>query len=266
MKDFGEIWDKTWTEYKTKIKSFVKLFTVYFLLIPFIFMLIATAVYVLSTLTGFLPLLALIPVLILVAIGIMLLGYVNYTYLALQKTGKHSIKEIYNQSKPRYWSYFRLFIVMILFAAAFLFIPILIPAIPFFTGMSLIWILPLSLISIAMILIFISFALYWSFASFIVVEEKIKVILALKKSFKIVKGKWWLVFGYGLLIGLILSIISSILGLPQLAGSIIRIFSPEIGWTIYTIGTIIRIIAQALIMPFGLLFFKNFYLEMKNRK
>ena len=91
----------------------------------------------------------------------------------------------------------------------------------------------------------------------------------MKRSKIIVKGKWWLVFGYSLLIVLILggiyfgiSLISSVIVLPLsfLSGAGIFFFV-----LFYLISFIFKLIATILTTPFGILFFKNLYLELRGR-
>ncbi len=90
-----------------------------------------------------------------------------------------------------------------------------------------------------------------SLAMFIVVDEQKKGMAAVKQSKEYVKGYWWSVFGRFLLIGLILGIVSAIIG--------------NIGMMILgvTLGTLLQNIVGLILIPFALLYEYGVYKNIK---
>jgi hypothetical protein len=108
------------------------------------------------------------------------------------------------------------------------------------------------LMSFLLILLFILFIIpgiiflvYWIFAVYILINENCGIGESLRRSKELVKGRWWTVFGYGFLIAIISSIASIILG-----------FVPFVGF----------IASSVIVSPFVVIFFKNFYLELKKSR
>ncbi|MFT4326319.1 MAG: hypothetical protein ACMXYK_02350 [Candidatus Woesearchaeota archaeon] len=85
----------------------------------------------------------------------------------------------------------------------------------------------------------IIFIVYWGFASYVFIAKKSSIGTALKESKDLVTGKWWLTFGYFLLIGLIgfgiiglITIVSNIFLLIPSIGPILVQISASIGTVI----------------------------------
>ncbi len=98
----------------------------------------------------------------------------------------------------------------------------------------------------------IIFHIYWMFSFYIMVNEKKTVMESLKRSYEIVKGRWWKVFGYIILLYLITGIIGSIIsGVFNLFGEMTAIF--------------FQTAAATLISIFSLIFVNNFYLGLKGK-
>lgn len=101
----------------------------------------------------------------------------------------------------------------------------------------------------------IIFTIYWLFAAYILVGENKGVIDSIKRSKQVVRGRWWRVFGYYLLLMLVFMGISLIFSIP---GSILRyIFQSEIIYNIFSLAS------YSITVPLGILFLKNFYLDLK---
>ena len=94
------------------------------------------------------------------------------------KKDNYSYKELINSGKNSYFRYIGFFIVSWVFL----------------TGLFLLLIIP-----------GIIFMIYWSFGVYVLFDEKKGIVDSLKRSKEIVKGKWWRVFGYFILILLILN-------------------------------------------------------------
>lgn len=94
-------------------------------------------------------------------------------------------------------------------------------------------------------------AISLSLASPAYVLEGVGVTEALRRSFFLVKGRWWPVFGIQLLAGLIAAVISGIIGVPfGLIASAIAGPSPVPGLLALTITAVGTIIGLTLVAPF----------------
>ena len=86
---------------------------------------------------------------------------------------------------------------------------------------------------------------YLAFSSFVFIIEEEKGINALKRSWNLVKGNWWKVFGRIILLNIIIGAIYTILiSINDLLGGVFQCFS----------------------MPFGIIFMYLIYLELKKSK
>ena len=107
----------------------------------------------------------------------------------------------------------------------------------------------------------IIFMIYWIFGSYVFLDEDKGILYSLKKSRQLVKGNWWKMFGYLILIMIILFIfailIGIILALPILfsGNSIVYIAFDGIS----------NLIVSLAFYGFLTLFFKNIYLEWKGK-
>lgn len=98
------------------------------------------------------------------------------------------------------------------------------------------------------------FSIYWLFVIYIVVFHDKAFIEALKHSREIVKGRWWKVFGYSLVLGLISLVVA--LGV----GAIIGIPSIFIGESVIIdiVTAVILNIFLSYFLVAGVVFFVNF--------
>ena len=157
-------------------------------------------------------------VLTLVMIIFNFLMNLSYLHISLSKKEKVSFREAFRVAKHYFWKYLGLVIVITVFLIL-LFLLLIIPG--------------------------IIFMVYWIFAIYIFIGENKGVSESLRASKKIVKGHWWKVFGFLLLIVII-------------AFAVIGIFSfvPFVG----------DLVPNLVILPFIYLFFKNFYLDLRGAK
>lgn len=127
----------------------------------------------------------------------------------------------------------------------------------------------LILLGILFIVPAIIFGVFWVFAVYILFDEKVKIIESLKRSFNLVKGKWWKTFGYivlfilisiGIIIiaGLVLSPFNMVIGLIPSTGSVVYAFKVLVNY----VG---NLVSPIVIMPLAIIFFRNFYLGMKKK-
>jgi len=260
---FNKIFKESWRDYKTNFKS-IFLIVFFFFIIPLIVVSAINWIWILSNES--IRQLALNPHLIdpetydifsaqyftfiavsgllgLVSFFISLFGLAGLTGISVKKS-KFSFREIVNIAKTSYFRYLGLFIILMIFLL-FLFLLFIIPGIIFFV--------------------------YWTFALFILYDQKKGAIASLKSSFILVRRRWWKVFGYLILISIVLVAISIIFYLPPL---ILWIFSlsyltakePLPVWfsILNTISNLIAtIFGYLFVYPLSILFLKNFYFELK---
>lgn len=124
------------------------------------------------------------------------------------------------------------------------------------------------------------FMVFWIFSVYILVGENKGIIDSLKGSYRLVKGRWWRTFGFLLLFFLICIIIFAFFGLvsdginylinPQF---VLDKFSKNPNYTFNNIviineliGVLFSFTASLIVIPFVILFLKNFYIDSKKGK
>lgn len=171
--------------------------------------------------------------------------FVSVSLIAISvKKQKFSYKELVEDGKSNYWKYLGLVIVVGIFSLL-LFLLLIIPA--------------------------IIFGVYWTFAAYVFLEKKQKIMPSLKESRRIIKGRWWRTFGYLLLSALVILaviIILSIIKLPVFIPLMLKTLSSSnisLGLLLGSITTdfIYQILVTLIITPLYVFFLKNFYFEMK---
>jgi hypothetical protein len=254
---FGELFGKSWQEYKSNFKVFLIIFLL-LSVIPSVIYFVASIPLNLKFLnltesglsemfSLMLQLKYVIPSIIL-GILMFLLGLLmsaSFVYNSLYRKKEMSVRETLMGGKKYFWKYFLFSIVYFIFLGL-LFLLFVIPG--------------------------IIFLIFWMFASYILIGENKGILESLKISHDIVRGKWWRVFGYALLFMLIAiaisigfsivgGIINVIIGLPFLIKG-----ATQSGF-VYIITEFVRTIANlgagVITTPLAILFFKNFYLDLK---
>ena len=139
-----------------------------------------------------------------------------------------------------------------------------------FVWFSLISIFLLALLFLAFIIPGIIFMIYWFLAVYIYFDSKKTVIGSLRASFYLVKGNWWRIFGYTILIFLLLGIIGLILNLFTIPLSfyIEGLADPslELVFANFFIEDLVNFFNVLISVPFAVLFYKNIYLELRKEK
>ncbi|MCK4805982.1 MAG: hypothetical protein KAS91_02255, partial [Candidatus Pacebacteria bacterium] len=141
----------------------------------------------------------------------------SFLILAIRPAGT-KLKEIFQEAWKKLWQYFWITILV-----------------GFFTILSFIFFIIPGLIV----------AIYLMFCPYILIVEGEKGMNALKRSWNLVKGNWWKVFGRLILLNIVFSIISTILGL---------------------VNNLLGTIFQFLCMPLSIIFLYLIYLELKKSK
>ncbi|MFH1327082.1 MAG: hypothetical protein ABIH59_03070 [archaeon] len=238
-KGFGELFNKSLSEFGKKFVMILKAFVFLYFIPAAILMLIFGLILLIalpegsinvifdtvssgftsfdfSSLPGLVWLIILFVLMILILIILMVLMNISYIHIAFLEKEK-SFKDIFGVAKKFFWRYLGLGIVTTVLLAI-LFILLIVPG--------------------------IIFLVFWIFASYVLIKEDKGIWESLKKSKEIVKGKWWRTFGFVILISLISIVVS-----------LISNFIPFIGGFITTL----------VLTPFVTIFFKNFYLDMKKK-
>lgn len=236
-KGFGDLFSDSLKEYGDKFMILLKTFAfIYF--IPIVIMAVIGIILVFltgftvsnisSNLTGTVMLnlfeggisalgLVLLFIFIIIYLIISVLLSISYVHISLAKK-ETSWKNVFKVARNFFWKYLGISILM---------------------GILLI------LLYLLLIIPGIIFTVYWIFAIYILMNEKLGIWESLKKSKQIVKGRWWRVFGYFLLLMLIIMAVSIVTGFIPFIGSLVQFL---------------------VITPFCIIFFKNFYLDLKGKK
>ncbi|MBS3080924.1 hypothetical protein J4221_05610 [Candidatus Pacearchaeota archaeon] len=260
--EFEKIFKKSWEDYKINIKSII-VFMIVFAGIIGLIQVIHTGIWAIldesiramlltdnlvkepMLLTNnlgkdFFPWRFLLPSGILGLIGFFLSIFI-YTGLigASLKHKKFTYNNLVSQGQIFYLKYLGLLVVSGLFLIG-LFLLLIIPGI-IFMG-------------------------YWIFSSYVLFDERKGILESLKRSRELVKGKWWTVFGYSLLLMLIflgIIIVFSLIALP-----LYFIQGISLEYFIFSIiaNFLLSFIFSIFFTPFLVLFYKNFYLEIKKTK
>jgi len=107
------------------------------------------------------------------------------------------------------------------------------------------------------------FAVYWAFILYALITDNTTVTGAFAHSKKVVKGRWWTVFGYILFQAILIFALLFIIILPfATIGYIVgTVLNNQLIATLIT--NIPAILATMFITPFTLTFMEKFYLDLK---
>lgn len=259
--DFGEVLTQSFKDYSKNFKLILKTFSILYAL-PYFLYSLAVAVFSylaiqkipsLSAGAGSAEIAGALPFLIIGGILVLVLGLCYMVFLFLTNTtlfyfvlfntkGDMTFKQAFKGGRKYFWRMLGLTIVLMLAVI----------------GLCLLLIIP-----------GIIFSVFWLFSMYILVSEDTGIIEAMKRSKLFVKGRWWTVFGYLLLFGLLTGVAGTVLLVPgMIIGFIRQMFlgSLPITLVLSTLEIIIRLVYMVLITPFGVVFFKNFYFELKKSR
>jgi len=245
--EFGDLLLKSWSEYKQNFGTILKIFLVLSLIPSVIFAILVfffglkTEITTLSEIMTFLPLVLIGFFAIIILSFIMTLAYVYMGF------GKKNISfgESIKGGLKSFWRFIGLAILVFLIFLLF-FLPMIIFSILMYVN---VYFIILSIIFFIIGFVFvIKYYVSWVFTVFILVKENVGPLEAMRRSKTMVKGKWWGTFGYIILLGIIIILIS-------IPFSIIGLF-------VGILGSLSALITT----PLTLLFIKNFYLDRKGGK
>lgn len=111
----------------------------------------------------------------------------------------------------------------------------------------------------------IIFSILWTFAYYAHITDGKGVLDSLRRSKETVKGRWWLVFGYSLLLGLLVGSISvAVTIVPAVLSGILAFVDPVRGGLIGgLLLNFVVAISGAVLTPFSLIFMERFYLDLR---
>ncbi len=254
--EFGELFGKSWKEYKSNFGVFFKIF-LWFYMLPLIVFGILSLVFLgelqnssvgsLITLVGspFFITFAIISTIVTAVLYFFMT--ISFIYISIFKneSTKMKFRQAIRGGAHYFWTY---------------------------VGLSLLLIVCLIPLYLLLIIPGIIFSIYWAFAGFVLLRENIGPWESMKRSKRIVKGRWWKVFGNLFILGIILWVISLIFSIPDF---IFNLFSggfissgelPSLS-TGYLVGSfilkIIKGFAILITLPLTTLFSKNLYLFLR---
>lgn len=203
--------------------------------------------------------------------------HLTFYFISVQpESNKATLKQIVKGSFRYFWKFLGLIILI-----SFLLLLFFLPAIIIFIVLSQVWQAIDTIVKVILILSGIilgagglTLAVYlgvlWRFSPYILFKENKKIIDSIKTSKFIVNRRWWRVFFYSILIGLITLAISWILAIPQ---SVLSFLITSIGtinaayyMILFAVSFIIGLISKIIITPLSILFFKNFYTELRKTR
>jgi len=115
----------------------------------------------------------------------------------------------------------------------------------------------------------IIFTCYWLFSGYALVGENKGIVESMKRSKEVVKGNWWKVFGYTILLSLIGVIVFLAFSWPLFIFQILELEDTMNVITFVSIGYVLHylsLIYQVIFVPFAAFFMKNFYLDLVKQK
>lgn len=243
-KEFGDLFSESWNEYKNNFGLILKIF-LFLSILPFIIFGVTGLLIDAPILTddagfsevasAFSDYLIYFIVVILISVVLYFIMMAAYLYISIYKkpNTQMSFWQAVKGGMGFFWKYVWLVILLIILLIP-LFLLLIIPG--------------------------IIFVVYWTFASYVLFEGKSSAWESMKASKALVKGRWWGVFGYGLLFGLIMILINIpfwiLAFLASLPGSEVFILLSEF------FGSLVQLITT----PLMVLFFKNFYFDLKANK
>ncbi len=245
MTSFGEIFGNSIADFRENFKS---LFMLGFigLFIPGLIALIVSLF--MTGRSGFF-----IVYWVLILISIILSIYVSIGILLILKNGSMSIGDAFSESSPYFWRFVGLGVVYGLLLLV-LFLLLIIPGIIFMT--------------------------YWAFAFVFLIVENRKIGESLDASKQLVKGRWWRVFGYYLLMMILFMIVASIVSIPNImtAPNFTEILTAGASYSytgyewvsdypvIGSIVSILQFLIYMILQIFMIIFSYNFYVGLKKER
>jgi hypothetical protein len=290
-REFGDILNDSWNEFKGSWRLFLKVFLLFYVL-PFIIIFAISfplqlqiqeeATLLEQEVIGFNEVSDSFWKYTGIIFALSIIGSFFYLFVSscfyyhiIYSKGKKNYNKMISGGKKYFWRYFGLILMYILIFLLFMVVVSGLVGILVFIFMSNKFLMALS-VSIAIILsilLMIKYFIGWMLAPYFLINENNKIVESLRNSFNLVKGRWWTVFLYVFLFGLIVFIINIIAGVIGLAIFLpfkFLILNSPSDSTLGAIGSLIdslfSLIVTFITIPLGIILFKNVYLELKGEK
>jgi len=227
MKNFTTLMKESFEIYKQKIKSVLILLAIFLAVIMILAVLLGGGLFVslllakgLDASSEALKMMILSPTILLFILSYsFLILFIGLSFLILAiRPSETKLKEVLQEAWQKLWQY--LWITAL---------------VGFFTTLSFIFFIIPGLIV----------GIYLAFSPYVLITEGGKGMDALKRSWALVKGNWWKVFGRVFLLNIIF-------------GAIFMILS--------SINDLLGTVFQYFLMPFNVIFMYSIYLELKKSK
>ncbi len=240
MGNFGDLFSKSWKEYKSSFRLFFPVFLLFALIPGVIYLALLTFfdfVNISEAAIQFVWPSLLVGILVLLIFS--LIANVTYIYISIFRgNSKMSFGKAVRGGLGYFWRYVGLSFLLIIMLVP-LFALLIIPG--------------------------LIFSIYWYLSPFVLMRENTSIWQSIKRSKLIVKGRWWTAFGYLLLLGIILALISFVFSIPETTFNFVSFLSLAQGksLTILFILQIVSSFAGLITVPLRTLFVKNFYLDLR---
>ncbi|MBU0757669.1 MAG: glycerophosphoryl diester phosphodiesterase membrane domain-containing protein [Nanoarchaeota archaeon] len=126
----------------------------------------------------------------------------------------------------------------------------------------------LALLYLLFIIPGIIFQIYWAFSFYALINDKVDISKAMDHSKKVVKGRWWLVWSYLFLLGLIVSVVQ-ILIIVLYAGmkgigllTLLAQVESHVPAAVIPITLVLSLVSMFYV-PFTVIFCEKFYMSLK---
>ncbi len=201
-------------------------------------------------------------------IGLMILSgllgiliYSALTYNSLYKKERMGLGPTLRGGLRYYFKYLGLTIAFVFIFGLILAIPLTLIVLSFFLD-------SMALLGIGGVVFFIALLLYlWIvfsliFSAYVLIGERKGILESMRVSWRITKGQWWRIFGYGLLF--MVAAIAMYIPAGIIIFSTSLLTQNQIAVTV--ISSIMNLIIYSIIYPLFVLIFKNIYLESRKVK
>lgn len=300
-KSFSSLFSESWNEYKSNYKIFLVLFILLsfipnlilsFLSIPLRLQILklGESPNVSELFSVFLNLKYTLPLfiafIITLILGLIITPSLFYNSLYRKKT--MGVKETIKGGKKYFWKYLLLQIVILALIIALILLSLIIIGISAFLGVyykNILLIIALVILSILSIFFLMALAIrlgvYWILSPYIMIGKNKGVIDSLKESKNIIKGRWWRTLGFIILFSLIslaiylgFSVISLLVNGVINPSYVIEKFSESPAYPGLTAIRILNenieylfgLVMNIILTPLGIIFFKNYYLDIKRNE
>lgn len=264
---FGDVFGKTWKNYKDNFRTIFKLM-IFFYAIPAIIVGFIQFFYFGASNLSEIGVrdVRVAGSLVLLSIGFFLISMIATLGILASSLRKErfSYSDTLSDAKRYYWKYLGFILVAGIFVVLLFLIPL---------GLGVLLWLYAGVIAVAVLLGIVLaipgavLAVSWLFGAYILVDEKRGILKSLGRSYRLVKRRWWRIFGNWVLLAIILLGVGIVFSLPGIPTALKVKSGVGVTYNLLLFHTVLSgllDIASAFVtVPFGILFFKNLYFVVK---